>query len=134
VPDTPSRLSTQPTIARAALLGLCPECGAPTLFAGGIRFEKRCPSCGLDFEQFNVGDGAATFLIMLVGAIVLPCALWLHFAVGPPLIAHLLLWPIVILALTMGGLRIAKAGLIAAEHQREGREGRLDKEPPDGEG
>ncbi len=71
---------------------------------------------------------------MLVGAMVLPLALWLHFAVHPPLIAHLLLWPIVIFALTMVGLRIAKAALIAAEHQREGREGRLDKRGLDGKG
>jgi uncharacterized protein (DUF983 family) len=129
----PAGRKGRPPIARAALFGLCPECGAPTLFAGPVRFADRCPSCGLNFGAFNVGDGAATFLIMLVGAIVLPCALWLHFSVGPPLIAHLLLWPIIIFALTMGGLRIAKAGLIAAEHQREGREGRLDKERPDGE-
>jgi uncharacterized protein (DUF983 family) len=108
------------------VLGLCPECGARTLFAGPIRFADHCSACGLDFAGFNVGDGAATFLIMMVGAIVLPLALWLHFAVHPPLIVHLLIWPIVIFALTMGGLRVAKAGLIAAEHQREGREGRLD--------
>lgn len=71
---------------------------------------------------------------MGVGAIVLPLALWLHFAVHPPLIVHLIIWPLLILALTLGGLRIAKAGLIAAEHQREGHEGRLDKDRQDGEG
>lgn len=62
---------------------------------------------------------------MVIGAIVVPLALWMHFAVHPPIIVHFILWPLLVLALTLGGLRIAKGGLIAAEHQREGREGRL---------
>lgn len=117
---------TRPTIPRAALFGLCPECGQRTLFAGLLRFADRCRACGLDFTAFNVGDGAATFLIMLVGAIVLPLALWMHFAVHPPIIVHLILWPLVATALVLGGLRVAKGALITAEHQREGREGRID--------
>lgn len=75
--------------------------------------------------RFNVGDGPAALLVMAVGAIVVPAALALHFTVDPPLVVHLLLWPSLVLAMTVGGLRLAKAGLLAAEHQREGREGRL---------
>ena len=68
-------------------------------------------------------------LIMIVGAIVLPSALVLHFGVHPPLIVHLLLWPSLALALTIGGLRVAKAWLIAAEHQRDSHEGRVAADP-----
>ena len=121
----------RPTIVRAALFGLCPECGSPGLFAGPIQFADRCTSCGLNFSRFNVGDGPAALLIMLIGAIVVPLALWLHFSVHPPLIIHFILWPLLVLGLTLGGLRVAKGGLIAAEHQREGREGRLVDEAGD---
>ena len=121
----------RPPIAKAALFGLCPECGARTLFASPIDFAPRCTACGLDFGRFNVGDGPAALLVMLVGAIVVPLALWLHFSVHPPVIVHLILWPLVVAALTVGGLRVAKGGLIAAEHQREGREGRLVDEEGD---
>lgn len=121
----------RPTIARAALFGLCPQCGERSLFRGPISFADRCSACGLDFARFNVGDGPAALLIMLIGAIVLPLALWLHFSVHPPLVIHLILWPLMVLGLTLGGLRIAKGGLIAAEHQREGREGRLIDEAGD---
>lgn len=121
----PQGTEGRPPIAKAALFGLCPECGARTLFAGPIRFADRCPHCGLDFGRFNVGDGPAALLVMLVGAIVVPSALWLHFSVHPPVIVHIILWPLIVLALTLAGLRVAKGGLIAAEHQREGREGRM---------
>ena len=119
----------RPTIARAALFGLCPECGGATLYAGMLRFAPRCSSCGLDFAHYNVGDGPAAILIMIVGAIVLPSALVMHFSVHPPLIVHLLLWPLLALALTIGGLRVAKAWLIAAEHQRDSHEGRMAADP-----
>ena len=121
----------RPPLLKAALFGLCPECGARTLFAGPVTFAPKCSACGLDFARFNVGDGPAALLIMIIGAIVVPLALWMHFAVHPPLIVHLILWPLLVLALTLGGLRVAKGGLIAAEHQREGREGRLIDEAGD---
>ena len=127
--DASSPATGRPPIGKAALLGLCPECGAPTLFAGPISFADRCRACGLDFARFNVGDGPAAILIMIVGAIVLPAALVLHFSLHPPLIVHLILWPALTLALTLGGLRVAKGWLIAAEHQREGHEGRLVQPP-----
>src|SRR3546814_7977222 len=38
----------QPPVWRAALFGLCPECGAPTLFDGPVKFRPKCDSCGLD--------------------------------------------------------------------------------------
>ena len=116
-------------MARAALFGLCPECGAASLYAGMLRFSPRCTACGLDFSRYNVGDGPAAILIMIVGAIVLPSALVMHFTVHPPLIVHLILWPTLALALTVGGLRVAKAWLIAAEHQRDSHEGRMAAEP-----
>ena len=123
--DQPNVTEGQPPLWRAALFGLCPACGQGQLFKSVIGFADGCTHCGLDYRQFNVGDGPAALLVMAVGAIVVPAALTLHFKVHPPLFVHLLLWPLVILALTLGGLRVAKAGLLASEHQREGREGRL---------
>src|SRR3546814_965673 len=56
-------------VMRSAFLGLCPQCGAQTIFGTHIvRFEPRCRGCGLDYSQLNVGDGPAAFLILIVGA------------------------------------------------------------------
>ena len=59
-----------PSLAAATFKGLCPRCGARTLFAGLARFAPKCRACGLDFASYNVGDGPAAFLILIVGAIV----------------------------------------------------------------
>ena len=108
----------------AAARGLCPRCGAPTLFGGWVSFAPRCRGCGLDFAGFNVGDGPAAFLILIVGAVVVAAALVLELAVEPPWWVHLI-WVPVAAALTIGGLRVAKAWLLAQEYKHRAGEGRL---------
>ena len=54
----------------AALFGLCPQCGARGLFDGVAQFAPKCRACGLDFSTFNVGDGPAAFLTLIIGALV----------------------------------------------------------------
>lgn len=114
-----------PTPLAAGLGGLCPRCSARTLFDGVLKFASRCRVCGLDFASFNVGDGPAAFLILLVGAIVTGLALWLELATSPPFWVHVLLWPIVTLALVVGFLRIGKGMLITLEYSNAAREGRI---------
>ena len=115
----------QPALREAALFGLCPRCGARTLFAGPIKFAAHCRACGLDFSKFNVGDGPAAFLTMIVGAVVVALALTLQLAVEPPWWVHVLLWvPLTTLGV-IGGLRLAKAALLWSEHrQKAGEAGR----------
>jgi uncharacterized protein (DUF983 family) len=121
---SPPELADGPSSLHAALAGNCPRCGAHTLFDGWVRFASKCPKCGLNFEGFNVGDGPAAFLILVVGAIVVVGALILDGAAEPPWWVHLV-WVPVAAALTIGGLRIAKAWLLAQEYRHRAREGRI---------
>lgn len=116
---------TAPSPAEAALKGLCPRCGARSLFDGVIRFAPRCRACGLDLAAFNVGDGPAAFLILIVGGIVSALAIFTELAFAPPFWLHILLWPPIALGLVMGLLRIAKAALLALEYRNKAREGRI---------
>lgn len=109
----------QPGIPAAALFGLCPECGSRTLFDGPARFAPRCRVCGLDYAQFNVGDGPAAFLTMIVGALVVGLAVWMEFAVHPPFWLHIVLWVPLVAGLTLWGLRVSKAALLVAEYRRK---------------
>ncbi|HEU4957339.1 MAG TPA: DUF983 domain-containing protein, partial [Sphingomicrobium sp.] len=113
-----------PSLAAAAFQGLCPKCGAMTLFAGPARFASRCGACGLDFHSYNVGDGPAAFLILIVGAIVAVGAILLDQIFGPPWWAHIVWLPLGA-ALTIYGLRLGKAALLFQEHKHRAREGRL---------
>lgn len=114
----------EPRALDAALGGSCPRCGKGRLFTGPIRFRPRCEHCDLDFSQFNVGDGPAAFLILIVGAILTAGSLVLDGAVEPPWWVHLV-WAPVGLLLTGAGLRLAKAWLLGAEYRNRAREGRL---------
>ena len=109
-----------------ALKGHCPRCGSPGLFEGPVRFAGKCRGCGLDFDAFNVGDGPAAFLILIVGAIVTGGAIWLELAASPPWWVHLI-WVPVALFLTLLGLRLGKAALLAQEYKHRAREGRIAK-------
>ncbi len=111
---------------RGAALGECPRCGERTLFDGTLRFANSCRACGLDFAAFNVGDGPAAFLILLIGAVVTGGAIWLELAVEPPYWAHLI-WIPVAAALTVLGLRFGKAFLLGQEYRNEAREARTER-------
>jgi uncharacterized protein (DUF983 family) len=86
----------------------------------------RCDACGLDFQRFNVGDGPAAFLILIVGAILVIGALVVDAAFEPAWWVHLVWLPIGA-ALTLGGLRLAKAWLLGAEYRNDAHEGGLIK-------
>lgn len=112
----------QPNLVPAALFGLCPSCGAKTLFAGVARFADTCRACGLDYRKFKVGDGPAAFLTLLIGALITGLALWLEIAAHPPFWVHMLLWIPLTAAAVVFGLRVAKAALLHAEATRDARE------------
>jgi uncharacterized protein (DUF983 family) len=120
--DTPEPSKGQHGLGQAALFGLCPKCGAETLFGGWTAFAPRCRACGLDFQKFNVGDGPAAFLILIIGALVTGLAIWLQLSLDPPWWLHVILW----IPLTVGGviwgLRVAKAALLYSEYHRGGGE------------
>ena len=124
LPETGQHQKGQPPIWRAALFALCPECGAPGLFEGAARFRAHCPSCGLDRGRYNVGDGPAAFLTLIIGALLIGLALALDFALNPPLWVHVLLWVPFTAAAVIYGLRVGKAALLTSEHQRQAAEGR----------
>ena len=113
-----------PSLLAASLKGLCPRCSARTLFAGLARFAPKCASCELDFAGFDVGDGPAVFLILIVGTIIAVAALVVDAAYAPRWWVHLVWLPIGI-ALTLFGLRAGKAALLYQIYRHRAGEGRI---------
>jgi len=107
-----------------ALAGRCPQCEAKTLFAGWANFAEKCRACGLDFRSFNVGDGPAAFLILIIGGILTVAALVVDGVFSPPWWVHLVWIPIGV-AMTVFGLRAAKALLLWQEYRQSAREGKI---------
>ena len=117
----------EPSLIESSLLGCCPRCGARTLFAGWVRFATRCRACGLDFTAYNVGDGPAAFLTLIVGAVVIVLMIWVQLTAAPPWWVHVLLWVPLATAGSIVGLRFAKAALLRSEYRNRAGEGRERK-------
>lgn len=130
-PDQPSEPIAW---GQVALFGLCPKCGSRTLYTGLIEFTPSCRNCGLDFGKFNVGDGPAGFLTLIIGALMVGLALWLDFTFQPPFWVHAMIWIPVTAAAVVYGLRIGKAALLASEYHHNAHEagsGDLTQNPSD---
>ena len=95
------------------------------MFAGWVKFADRCKDCGLDYQAYNVGDGPAAFLTLILGAVVAGMAIAVELIFSPPWWLHVLLWPGITLALIIGSLRAGKGLLLAFEYRNAAREGRV---------
>ena len=90
-----------------------------------IKFADRCRVCGLDIARYNVGDGPAAFLTLILGTIVVIGAVTLELSLSPPFWVHLLIWPPVTLVAVILSLRVAKGWLLALEYRNAAAEGRI---------
>ncbi len=115
-----------PTLLQTGLTGACPKCGERTLYANAVKFAPHCPNCGLDYSSFNVGDGPAVFLTLIIGALVVALALTVELTFNPPFWLHIMLWIPFTAAAVIYGLRVAKGMLLASEYRHAAREGRIE--------
>lgn len=78
---------------------------------------ERCEICGLELAKNDAGDGPAVFLIFILGFLIVPIALWISVSVDWPLWLHGVLWSVLVLGLTIGMLRPAKAYVTALQYR-----------------
>ena len=65
-----------------------------------------------DLSELDAGDGPASFLVLIYGAIVVPLAFLLEALFSPPLWVQAVLWGLIMLLATMKSLRPLKALMI----------------------
>ena len=124
---------TKLPLSQSILRGLackCPRCGKGKLFTGFLTLRPSCDACGLDYAFIDVGDGAAIFIIMISGAIVVVAALIVEVKYQPPFWLHAALWLPLILATTLLPLRAMKALLIALQFHHKAAPGQLINREP----
>ena len=93
------------------------------MFAGTAKFASRCGDCGLDYSSFNVGDGPAALLTMVIGGLVIVLALIVDSIFRPPFWVHFIIWVPFTAAMTVISLRVAKGALLTLEHRNRAGEG-----------
>ena len=111
----------------AGALGRCPNCGEGYLFEGFLKIAPACEACGYDLGHHDPGDGAATFIILIAGAVCSFGALFSMFAWKWPIWLLLVVWLPATLALCLGLMRPAKGLIVAAQIANKASEaGRRD--------
>ena len=99
----------------------CPCCGQAKMFNGYLKIQDRCHSCSLDFDSIRSDDAPAYFTIAIVGHIILPVVSYVEFTYSPSLTTHLLVWPPIIVGMTLGLLPYLKGMMMAVTWVIKGR-------------
>jgi uncharacterized protein (DUF983 family) len=109
---------------KMGLAGKCPRCGRGPLFEGYLAVAKSCPSCGLDYDFADAGDGAAWFVMLFVAFVGVGSILAVEAALTPPFWVHALIAVPLLVMLPMILLRPAKGILLCQQWKTGAREGR----------
>jgi uncharacterized protein (DUF983 family) len=110
------------SVWHVAVRGVCPRCGRAPLFCGLLKVVPRCEACGLDLAQVDVGDGLATPVILVLGAVLCGLAIWTDVKFNPPWWLHVILWPALGVPAGLGLMRWGKAALIALQYRTRWQE------------
>lgn len=106
--ESPTKQKGQPGLFSAALSGLCPRCGAKTLFAAPAALAHDCKACGLDLHALERGGRFVGVLTMLLALALILAALTVDEWLRPPLWASFLFWGPVTVGTVIGALRFYK--------------------------
>ncbi len=118
-PAGPNDQKGQPGLVSAALSGLCPRCGAKTLFAAPAALAAECDGCGLDIMALERGGRFVGVVTMLLALVLILASMGVDEWLRPPLWASFLFWGPVTVGSVIFGLRFYKTMWVY--HQYEER-------------
>lgn len=116
--ESPGHEKGQPGIVQAALSGLCPRCGEPTLFEAPARIALKCGSCGLDLASYERGARFAGLLTVLIAVLLATLAIFADMALQPPFWLQLAFWAPVTVGTVLFVLRFYKTALLYARYEK----------------
>jgi uncharacterized protein (DUF983 family) len=80
------------TAIKRGFRGRCPRCGEGKLFRAFLKVDNKCPVCGLDFTPHRADDLPAYLVIIIVGHVMVPLALWIEINYSPPVVLQLAIY------------------------------------------
>ena len=109
---------------KTGLAGKCPRCGRGKLFNGYLTVAKSCASCGLSYDFADGGDGAAWFVMLIVGFLGVGSILGIEVAYQPAFWVHGLIAIPLLIVLPLILLRPIKGILLCQQWKTGAGEGR----------
>jgi uncharacterized protein (DUF983 family) len=105
----------------------CPRCGNGKLFSGFLTLKPACESCALSYAFADSDDGAAVFIILGAGALVVAAALWTEITYTPPLWVHFAIFMPMAAVVCLSLLRPLKAFTVHRQYLTRAAEGRIER-------
>ncbi|MDB5584762.1 MAG: hypothetical protein JWR80_9938 [Bradyrhizobium sp.] len=91
----------------------CPRCGEGKLFRAFLKVDDHCSVCGLDFTPHRADDLPAYLVIIIVGHIVVPAALWVETNYAPAVWLQLTVYLSFTLVASLALLQPVKGAVVA---------------------
>jgi uncharacterized protein (DUF983 family) len=80
------------TAMKRGFRGRCPRCGEGKLFRAFLKVADTCDKCDQDFSAHRADDLPAYLVIVIVGHIVVPMALYIETNYSPPVALQLAIY------------------------------------------
>jgi uncharacterized protein (DUF983 family) len=103
------------TALKRGLRGRCPRCGQGKLFRAFLKVADHCSVCGLDFTPHRADDLPAYLVIVIVGHIVVPTALFIETDYSPPVWLQLAIYLPLTLVLSLALLQPVKGAVVGVQ-------------------
>ncbi|MDJ0642294.1 MAG: DUF983 domain-containing protein [Erythrobacter sp.] len=97
--------------------GLCPRCGAATLFEAPARIAMSCEQCALSLAELERGARLAGLVTILVAAILISMAMAVDIYLSPPFWLQVVVWAPLTMAVVIGILRLYKTALLYRQYE-----------------
>ena len=108
----------------------CPRCGEGKLFRAYLKVDNSCSVCGLDFTPHRADDLPAYLVIVIVGHIVVPAALWIETNYAPAVWLQLSIYLPLVMILSLVLLQPVKGTVVGLQWAL--RMHGFDDNPPEG--
>ena len=95
--------------------GRCPRCGEGKLFRAFLKVDNACSVCGLDFTPHRADDLPAYLVIVIVGHVVVPMALFIETNYSPPVWLQLSIYLPLTLILSLLLLQPVKGAVVGVQ-------------------
>jgi len=93
----------------------CPACGEGSLYKSYLKVADSCPHCGEELHHQRADDAPAYFTMFIVGHVLVGAVMSIESHFEPELWVHALIWPPLILVMTLGLLPRVKGVLIGLQ-------------------
>jgi uncharacterized protein (DUF983 family) len=103
------------TALKRGLRGRCPRCGEGKLFRAFLKVDDHCKVCNLDFTPHRADDLPAYLVIVIVGHLVVPTALWIETDYSPPVWLQLWIYLPLTLILSLALLQPVKGAVVGLQ-------------------